>query len=672
MAVQEIEMLGQSSGYGILVGVGALFAIGMILTTKLLLKYLHEDSTSTEVFMVANRSVSTPLVASSVYLSWTWATELLWATTMVYNYGIMASYWYSAGLSIQICLMTVLGVQAKKKIPSSHTSLEIVSIRYGKACHLLYMFLSLTTNLISCSTMILGAAGAITAISGNLHIVASTMLIPFGVLLYTTVGGLKATFLTDFVHSLILLIVLCYIDTSVLTSKEIGGLDGLFDLILKHDKDRYVEGNYEGSFLTGKSQGAIFFGIILTIGNFGLTVMDSSFWQKSFSADVRATLPGYLTAAILIFANSWGIGSIVGISSIVLESSPVFPTYPKAMTADEIGSGLVLPYTIKALLGKGGLGALLLIIYLAVTSTVSAQMISVSSIMSFDIYKKYINKDADNHQMIKVSHIGVVFFGLFSAGFSIMLHYVGVNMTWLGYFLSMIICPGVIPLVLTITWDRQTRIAAFVSPIVGLASGLAIWLGTAYHYYGVVTITSLGEQLPCMFGAIAALFLPGILSVFLSLTIKRSVFDWNDLRKPDLIIHDEETEGKESADSFEDKSIDAIKNGVEKGYTSDVISTGLEEVLETPENKKRLLSVYLKIAYGAFFFVLLITWVLWPLPLYRDYIWGRTYFKGYIVVSLIWVYAALLVIGVYPLIHGRSSQLKILKGVYHDYIKRKK
>lgn len=53
--------------------------------------------------------------------------------------------------------------------------------------------------------MILGAAGAISIITGNLHIVASTMLIPFGVLLYTTVGGLKATFLTDFIHSLIVL-----------------------------------------------------------------------------------------------------------------------------------------------------------------------------------------------------------------------------------------------------------------------------------------------------------------------------------------------------------------------------------------------------------------------------------------------------------------------------------
>lgn len=128
--------------------------------------------------------------------------------------------------------------------------------------------------------MILGAAGAISIIAGNLHIVAATMLIPFGVLLYTVIGGLKATFLTDFIHTTVLLIIFCYLNTSVLSSEQIGGLNGLYNKLLEASKYRYIEGNYEGSVLTGKSQGAVIFGLILTCGNFGLTVMDSSFWQK--------------------------------------------------------------------------------------------------------------------------------------------------------------------------------------------------------------------------------------------------------------------------------------------------------------------------------------------------------------------------------------------------------
>ena len=386
MAENTVHLLTQGAGYGVLVGVGAVFAGGMILTTFLLQKYLHENANSTETFSVANRSVGTFLSASAVYSSWSWATEFLLVTLMTYNYDIQAGFYFGAGLAVQIAVMSVLGIHAKKKIPTAHTSLEAVQLRYGKAAHLLYLVLSLICNICSCLSMILACAANISIIAGNLHIVASTMLIPFGVLLYTVVGGLKATFLTDFIHTTILLIVLCYINTAVLTSEQVGGLNGLYDKIVEVSTTKYIEGNYDGAILTGKSQGSVMFGLILTICNFGLTVMDSSFWQKTFSASPRATVPAYLLTAFLIFSNVWPIGAIIGGALHFLENDPSFPTYPRKMTQEEIDSGFVLPYALKAILGNGGLGALLLIFYLAVTSTVSAQMVSVSSIVSFDIY----------------------------------------------------------------------------------------------------------------------------------------------------------------------------------------------------------------------------------------------------------------------------------------------
>lgn len=52
MSDQPVELLNQGAGYGVLVGVGSVFAIGMILTTILLRKYLHEDARSTETFQL--------------------------------------------------------------------------------------------------------------------------------------------------------------------------------------------------------------------------------------------------------------------------------------------------------------------------------------------------------------------------------------------------------------------------------------------------------------------------------------------------------------------------------------------------------------------------------------------------------------------------------------------
>lgn len=230
------------------------------------------------------------------------------------------------------------------------------------------------------------------------------------------------------------------------------------------------------------------------------------------------------------------------------------------MNSYEVNNGFGLPYTLMAILGKSSLGGLLLAIYLAVTSTVSAQMIAVSSIISFDIYRNYFKPDANNAQLIRVSHLGVIFFGLFSAGFTVMLHYVGVDMTWMGYFYSMIICPGVIPLVLTILWDRQTPLAAIVSPIVGFLAGIAVWLGTAYHFYGEVTIASTGSQLPCMYGGLTALFLPGVLTVPISLMNREYKFDWSNFVKAKLIVEEETQDNSDDDGNASEEGSASIEN----------------------------------------------------------------------------------------------------------------
>ena len=671
MSESSVHLLNQAAGYGVLIGVGALFAGGMILTTFLLQKYLHENANSTETFSVTNRSVGTFLSASAVYSSWSWSTEFLFVSLMTYNYGVQAGYYYGAGLAIQIAVMSVIGIHAKKRIPTAHTSLEAVQLRYGKAAHLLYLVLSLICNICSCLAMILACVSGISIIAGNLHIVASTMLIPFGVLLYTVVGGLKATFLTDFVHTTVLLVVLCYINTAVLTSDQVGGIDGLYDKIIEVSKTKFIEGNYDGSILTGKSKGSVIFGLVLTAGNFGLTVMDSSFWQKTFSASPRATVPAYLLTAFLIFSNVWPISAIIGGSLHFLESDPSFPTYPRKMTQYEIDSGFVLPYVLKAILGNGGVGALLLILYLAVTSTVSAQMVSVSSIVSFDIYKKYIHPNAQNKSMINVSHITCVVFGLGIAGFSIMLHYVGVNMTWFGYFIPMAICPGVIPLIFTVTRDRQTFWAAFISPIVGFAAGLAVWISTAYHFYGSVTIESTGGQLPALYGSLTALLLPGTLSIIISF-IKPEKFDWEKLKQVNLLV-----DGDSSSEVEIDNDTPTIpkekQDGVEVNFESDETSS-LEQQQQSQAASQltvKEMDFWIKISTGSVIFILLVTWVIWPMSVYRDWVFTASYFKGYVTVALIWLYTTLIVIGLVPFYTGRHSAAKVFRGVYNDYIKRK-
>lgn len=61
--------LSQAVGYGVVIGLGFLFALGMILTTYVLKRYQNEVQTS-EMFSTAGRTVKSGLVASAVVSSW--------------------------------------------------------------------------------------------------------------------------------------------------------------------------------------------------------------------------------------------------------------------------------------------------------------------------------------------------------------------------------------------------------------------------------------------------------------------------------------------------------------------------------------------------------------------------------------------------------------------------
>lgn len=65
-------------------------------------------------------------------------------------------------------------------------------------------------------------------------------------------GGLKATFLTDFLHTTVALVLLIYFSLAVLSNEHIGGVSGLYDKVKATDD--YIPGNYEGSLLTMKSK----------------------------------------------------------------------------------------------------------------------------------------------------------------------------------------------------------------------------------------------------------------------------------------------------------------------------------------------------------------------------------------------------------------------------------
>ena len=88
LGVAGLELVPQSTGYGLLIGLGVGFCGVILVALKVQKAYLSEDSGTSEMFMVANRSVGTGLTASAVFSSWMWINETVFAAAMCYRFGI--------------------------------------------------------------------------------------------------------------------------------------------------------------------------------------------------------------------------------------------------------------------------------------------------------------------------------------------------------------------------------------------------------------------------------------------------------------------------------------------------------------------------------------------------------------------------------------------------------
>ncbi|KAJ0423270.1 Sodium:solute symporter family-domain-containing protein [Aspergillus carlsbadensis] len=635
MSSQVPPPLPQGAGYGVVVGLGVAFAIGMVWVTKMLKRTFNEDANSTETFMVANRTIGTGLTSCAVISSWLYSSALLGATLLTYSYGLALGVWWGASASTMITLMAFLAIQAKRRAPNAHTLLEIIKVRYGARAHQLWIFLCLLNNTFVFTSMIVGSSTSVSALTG-MNVIASSYLLPLGVAVYTYFGGLKATFLTDYVHTFIIMIIICWFTIKVITVNEIGSIGALYDAVVLAGKEKPVAGNYKGSYLTMRSEQCLYFGILHVTGNVGAVIMDTGFWQKGFSADFAATVPGYILGGVASFSVPWAFGTIVGLAGLALEKTSGWPTFPNAMTPGEVNAGLVLPYVAQTVAGKAGAGAILVTIFMSTTSIASAQMIATSSIISFDIYGTYVNKAPTNAQLLRWSHIGVVFSSLFISTLATAFHKGGVDMTWLLYMIGLLTCPGVFPTCLALLWKGQTRAAAITAPIVGMASGLAVWFGTAYAYYGEITITSTGGTMPCLFATITAFVVPLPVTVIISL-LQHEEFDWAVLGQIEQVRPDE---GKTRLPGQTDQEVEETNPS-----------------FFTPERTKYLKRMSRWAAFWAAFTVIGHI-LLWPVPMFGARMsFSKSFFIAWVVISLLWLWFTLVVAIFYPLVDGGLQQM---------------
>ncbi|CCD23198.1 Dur3p NDAI_0B01640 [Naumovozyma dairenensis CBS 421] len=684
-------ILPQGAGYAIILGLGAVFAFGMVLVTYMLRRY-QKEIISAEEFSTAGRSVKTGLVAAAVVSSWIWCSTLLTSVSKQYTGGMFGGYSYSAGACFQIIAFAIIAIKTKQKAPNAHTYLEIVRARYGKYGHICFLFYALATNILVTAMLLTSGSAVFSDITG-MSATAACFLLPVGVIIYTLFGGIKATFLTDYLHTIVIIIIVMIFAFKVFATGDVLGSPGkVYDLVREAAKRHPVAGNAGGEYMTMSSRTSGIFLVINLVGNFGTVFLDNGYWNKAISASPAASMPGYVMGGLSWFSIPCLVSLTMGFACLAVETLPNFPTYPDPLSSSQVTAGLVLPAAAITVLGKGGAVATLLMVFMAITSAMSAELIAVSSVFTYDIYRIYINPKATGKQLILSSHGACIFFGVAMSAFAVGLNAGGVSVGYLYEIMGIIISSAVLPVILTLCWKQQNIHAAIISPILGTGLAIMSWLVCTKSLFTNLTIDTTFMDYPMIAGNVVALLSPGIFIPILTYVFKPQNFDWEILKTISRVDETEEiAKDLEDIDGIVVQDIESVsssskslKNDVtnDADYTNNnndkiqavrtIMSSILEDVNPTVaqrelEEEKQELAKGLKIAYFLCIFFALAFLVVWPMPMYgTHYIFSKRFFTGWVVVMIIWIFISAFCVCVYPLYEGRHGIYTTCRGIYWD------
>ena len=131
--------------------------------------------------------------------------------------------------------------------------------------------------------LLTGGSAVMTSLTG-VHTAAACFLFPIGVVLYTLFGGIKATFITDYLHTVVILVViLLFAFSAYATNPELGSPSKVYDILVAAAKAHPVEGNAKGSYLTMRSKEGGIFWIINLVGRSLQLINILESWTDSYS-----------------------------------------------------------------------------------------------------------------------------------------------------------------------------------------------------------------------------------------------------------------------------------------------------------------------------------------------------------------------------------------------------
>jgi SSS family solute:Na+ symporter len=431
-----------------------------------------QQTENTTDYFLAEGSLTWWAIGASLIASNISAEQFIGMSGAGFKLGLaVASYEWMAAATLIIVAVFFMPVYLKNRI---FTMPQFLSTRYNETVAMImaifWLLLYVVVNLTS--ILFLGAL-AISSISGLSLQLCMYALAVFAI--FITLGGMKVIGYTDVIQVFFLVLgglVTTYLALNLVAEKfgSSGVMSG-FQLMTQHAGDHFhmILQRDNPSYLDLP-------GLTVLLG--GMWIANFSYWgcnqyitQRALGADLPTARNGILFAAFLKLLMPV-IVVLPGIAAFVLHQQGSFQS--EMLNADGAISGDRAYPVLLHLLPSGLKGLSFAALTAAIVASLAGKTNSIATIFTLDIYKKVINRNADEKQQVKVGKVAVLLSMIIAV---VIAPFLGIDKGGLNYIQEYtgFVSPGIFAMfIMGFFWKRTTSNAALFATIGGFTFSVVL------------------------------------------------------------------------------------------------------------------------------------------------------------------------------------------------------
>ncbi|WCL50287.1 SLC5 family protein [Leptospira sp. GIMC2001] len=425
---------------------------------------------NSEDYFMAGRSLRWWTVGGTIFGTNVNASHLIGMLGIGYSVGFAQSNFEILAIFAAVILCYVF-IPLYRSL-NIYTLSEFLELRYNHHVRLIYSILMITLILVQMvGSLYIGARTILFLSAGSpfpMSYSEGLFILSILLLSYTYFGGMSTVVITDSLQSGLIILAAVIISYFTFTEIEIGGLSGLLELESMVDTNKrkmhlFLPSNHPDIPYSGAFTGLLILHMFYWTTNQYL-VQRTLAAKSDFDAKVGVMFACFLKLSIPFFSIATGAAAFHLFNLRLEGGSSLIKPDDAFMKLVQV----VIPS------GYGFIGLILVGLTAATFSSVDSMMNSASTLLSYDVYKRYFRKTASGKELVRFGRIVVIILVFLSAILALLSH----NPQEGGNFFlkisarSSYFTPGiVIVFTLGIFWKKiDTKIAIFtlcLSPILG-------------------------------------------------------------------------------------------------------------------------------------------------------------------------------------------------------------